>query len=117
MPTATPDDVEGVIDTALDSGEITNYLEDAEFEARQAIEGYGDELSTTEKTQLEKYLAALRIVETKDRRVSEDSVGDSSMTYEASTVKNLRSQVHARDPSNSLAYTTDGDGRHISTTS
>jgi hypothetical protein len=39
------------------------------------------------------------------------------MTYEASTVKNLRSQVHARDPSNSLAYTTDGDGRHISTTS
>ena len=117
MPTATPDDVEGVIDTALESGEIQNYLEDAEFEARQAIEEYADELTTIERRQLEKYLAALRIAETKDRRVSEDTVGDSSMTYEASTVKTLRSRVHARDPSNSLAFTTDGGGRHISTTS
>jgi len=117
MPTATATDVEGVIDTDLSAPEIDNYLEDAEFDAKQEIKDYANKLTSTEKTQLEKYLAALYIVTTKDRRAEESSVGDSSITYEASTVRALKSKVQKRDPSNKLASNLINDDRHISTTS
>lgn len=116
MPTATPSDVRGVIDTGLSDSEINNFLADAEFEAKQEINDYSNKLSTTEKTQLEKYLAAYYVVSSKDRRAEESTVGDSSITYEASTVRWLKSQVADRDPTNKLASNLTDDDRHISTT-
>jgi len=61
MPTATVSDVRGVIDTSLDDNAIDAKLADAEFEAEQAIDDYNTVLSTSEQSQLEKYLAALFI--------------------------------------------------------
>jgi hypothetical protein len=116
MPTATESDVKGVIDTDLSTSEINNYLEDAEFDAEQEIKDYANKLTSTEKTQLEKYLAALYIVTMKDRRAEKSSVGDSSITYEASTVRAIKSKVQKRDPSNTLASNLINDDRHISTT-
>jgi len=115
MAEATPSDVEGVIDTSLDSGEVQSYIDDAEFEAKQEIDNYATSLTAEERRQLEKYLAALRIATTKDRRASQSAVGDSSLTYEASTVSALRKQVERRDPSDSLARDVDDD-RYVTST-
>jgi len=107
MPTANVDDVEGVIDTSLEDSEITNFLNDAEFEAEQAISNYSSNLTTTEQTQLEKYLAALRIRETKDRSISSTSRETASVSYEGMSLSALRREVDKRDPSGTLASRTD----------
>lgn len=116
MPTADADDVEGVIDTDLSQSEIDNYLEDAEFDAKQEINDYANALSTDERTQLEKYLAALYIVTTKDRRAKQAAGDETSITYESSLVRQLKSKVQKRDPSDSLASNLLDDDRHITTT-
>lgn len=106
MSTATPDDVNGVINTDLTDSEIQSYLDDAEFEASAAITDYSTDLTTEERTQLEKYLAALKIREWRDRAVSSASRETASMTYEGPSLGALRKAVERRDPSGSLAYNT-----------
>lgn len=118
MPTASAPDVQGVIDTNLATGDINNFLTDAEFEASQAIDSYSTALTTAEKTQLEKYLAALHIREWYERAISEDSVGDSSITYEGPSMAALRRAVDKRDPSGTLASTVIRDSdRNVLTSS
>lgn len=111
MPTATVSDVEGVIDTDLSdsSTSISDFLEDAEFEAKQAIANYSSSLTTEEKTQLEKYLAALKIREWVDRSMSNVSRETASISYEGMSLAALRKAVNKRDPSGSLAYNTDSN--------
>jgi len=115
MVTATADatDVRGVIDTPLSDSDIDNYLADAAFEADQAIGDYSNSLTTEEKTQLEKYLAALRIRETKDRATENVSRETASISYEGSQIGYLRKEVEKRDPSDTLAYQVDND-RYVS---
>jgi len=73
MSTADPSDVDpGVISTDLDNTAIQSFLDDAEFEARRAINQY-DEWDSERKTQLEKYLAALRIRQVADKGISSAS--------------------------------------------
>lgn len=104
MSTATPTDVHGVIDTSLSDSEIQSFLDDAEFEAGQAITDYSTALTTTEKTQLEKYLAALFIRQFKEKGISSQSGESRSVSYEGSmSVSDLQSAVDARDPSGTLA--------------
>lgn len=105
MPTASTTDVEGVIDVDLSnsSTSISDFLNDAEFEAKQAISNYSSSLTTEEKTQLEKYLAATFIREWVDRSVSSTSRETASVSYEGPSLQALRRQVHKRDPSGTLA--------------
>jgi len=114
MSTATPSDVSGVISTDLTDSEIQSFLDDAEFEAGQAIGDY-NEWDTDRKTQLEKYVAALRIRQMVDKGISSTSRETASVTYEGSSVEALREQVNRRDPSNSLAYMSDSD-RYVGST-
>jgi len=103
-PTATISDVRNVIDTSLEDGEVTAFLEDAEFEADQAIDDYDTALSGAERTQLEKYLAALLIRSTKEKGISSQSGPSRSQSYEDTwSVGELRAAVSKRDPSESLA--------------
>lgn len=104
MPTATVDDVRGVINTSLDDAEITNFLEDSEFEASQAIDDYDTELTTTERRQLEKYHAALLIRRTKEKGLTSQSGESRSLSYEnVMSVSELRVAVDKRDPSGTLS--------------
>ena len=104
MPTATVADVRGVINTSLDDSEITNFLEDAEFEASQSIDDYDNTLSTTEREQLEKYYAALLIRRTKEKGLTSQSGESRSLSYEnVMSVSELRVAVDKRDPSGTLA--------------
>lgn len=109
MPEATPSDVRGIIETDLSDSDIDNFLNDAEFEAEQAINGYSTNLTTEEQTQLEKYLAALRIRETKDRAISNTSRETASVSYEGMELSALRREVEKRDPSGTLANRVDQD--------
>jgi type III secretory pathway component EscV len=104
MPTATVTDVRGVIDTSLDDSAITSFLDDAEFEAEQAIDDYDTVLSTTEQSQLEKYLAALFIRRYKEKGLTSQSGESRSLSYEnVMSVSELRVAVDKRDPSGTLA--------------
>jgi hypothetical protein len=104
MPTASVSDVRGVIDTSLDDSEITNFLNDAEYEAKQEIGDYDTAYSTTDKKQLEKYLASLLIRTTKEKGLSSQSGANRSMSYEGvMSVSELRKQVDKRDTSGNLA--------------
>lgn len=107
MSTATPDDVRGVIATDLSDSEIQAYLDDAEFEADAAITDYDTTQTTEEKTQLEKYLAALKVREWRDKAISSASRETASVSYEGPTLAALRKAVEKRDPSGTLAYNTD----------
>lgn len=116
MPEATPSDVRAVMETDLDDARVSAYLEDAEFDARDAIDDYTQELDAEHRRQLEKYLAALYIVETEDRRAKQWSGDSLSMTYDGSPIKRLKAQVQKRDPSDKLASNTKQDSRNVSTT-
>lgn len=115
MSTATPSDVDpGVISTDLSNSEIQSYLDDAEFEAGQSIGDY-NEWSTERKTQLEKYLAALRIRQVRDKGIHSGTRETGSVTYEGSSIEALQEQVNRRDPSNSLATFSNTD-RYVGST-
>lgn len=117
MSTATPTDLRGVIATDLSDSDIQNYLDDAEFEASQAIKDYQNELSTEEKTQLEKYYGALLIRTLADKAVQSTSRETASVSYEgdAPSISELRSKVDQRDPSGELAHQKDTN-RYIGST-
>jgi hypothetical protein len=111
MSTASPDDVRGVIATDLSDSEIQSYLDDAEFDAKDAITNYDTSLTTDEKTQLEKYYAALLVRELRDKPITSGSRETASVSYEgdALSITALRRKVDARDPSGELAYNTDSN--------
>jgi len=115
MSTATPADVNGVIATDLSDSEIQAYLDDAEYEAQQAITDYQTALTSEERTQLGKYYAALLVRELRDKPITSGSRETASVSYEGDTlsVNALRQRVDARDPSNSLAYNVDSS-RYVS---
>lgn len=100
---ASPSDVRGVIATDLSDSEIDNYISDAAFEADQAINDYTNTLDSTERTQLEKYYAALLIREIRDKSISSTSRETASVDYEGMSLAALRREVSKRDPSDSLA--------------
>lgn len=106
MATATPDDVDleqgGVIATDLTDAQIQGYIDDAAYEAAQAIQNYADK-DTEFKTQLEKYLAALRIREIADRSIQNTSRETASVSYEGMSLSALRREVDKRDPTGTLA--------------
>jgi len=107
MSTATPGDVRGVIATDLSDSELQSYLDDAEFEAQDAITDYDTILTEVERTQLEKYLAALKVREWRDKAISSASRETASIDYEGPTLGALRKAVEKRDPSGTLAYNVD----------
>ena len=104
MSTAQPSDVRGVIDTSLDDSAIQAKLDDAEYDASNAIDDYSTVLSTEDRTQLEKYYAALLIRTSKEKGIQSQSGESRSLSYEnVMTASELRVQVDARDPSGTLA--------------
>jgi len=118
--TATADDVRledgnaGVIATELSDKEIDGYLNDAAYEADNAISGYST-WDTEDKTQLEKYLGALKVRMFADRALNSTSRETASVDYEGMSTQELRRAVDRRDPSNTLASQTDTD-RYIGST-
>jgi len=107
--TASPSDVRGVIETDLTDSDIDNYINDAAFDAVQAITDYDTNLSTEQKTQLEKYLAALYIRQTKDKDISSTSRETASVEYTTGSISWLKDKVDERDPSGTLATNTDSN--------
>jgi len=102
--TASKGDVKGVIDTSVSDDDIEGFLDDAAFEADQAISNYSSSQTTEEKKQLEKYLAALLIRSHKEKGISSQSGPSRNQSYEDTwTVGELRAAVSRRDPSDSLA--------------
>jgi len=123
VATATPDDVDlangGVIATDLTDPQIQSYIDDAEFEASQAIANYSTALTTEEKRQLEKYLAALLIRTISDKAISSTSRETASVSYEGGgmSTMELRKKVNQRDPSGTLASNVLRDtARYVSST-
>jgi len=123
VATATPDDVDlengGVIATDLTDAQIQSYIDDAEYEAQAAIANYSTALSTEDKRQLEKYLAALLIRTISDKAISSTSRETASVSYEGGgmTTMELRKKVSQRDPSGSLASNVLRDtSRYVSST-
>lgn len=102
MSTASPSDVEGVIATDLSDSDIQNYLDDAEYEAGEAINDY-NLWDAEDKRQLEKYLAALRIREIRDRSINSTSRETASVDYEGMSLSALRREVDKRDPTGTLS--------------
>lgn len=113
MSTAVPDDVRGVIPTDLDDAAIQNYLDDAEFENEQVNDTSG--MSSEQIIQIEKYLAALSIAQSKDRPIDRGSKESASVTYGGDTIAWLKEQLDKRDPSGELAYNRDTN-RYTSST-
>lgn len=121
MSTATPADVKSVISLVKDDGsqtvensQIQNYLDDAAFEAGQAIGDY-NEWDTERQTQLEKYLAALKIRLFWDRSMSMGRRESAQINYEGTSTAELKREVEKRDPSGSLATYRDTD-RYVGST-
>ena len=118
MSTATPDDVTleggGVISTDLTDAQIQSYLDDAEYEASNAINGYED-WDAEDKRQLEKYYASLLVRWYADRAYSSTSRETASVTYEGMTTKRLQQAVDKRDPTGTLAWQKDTD-RYVGST-
>jgi len=108
---ASASDVEGVIEVDLSdvTPTISDFIDDAAFEAEQAISDYQNALTTEEKTQLEKYLAALKIREWADRAYNNTSRETASISYEGMALSALKREVDKRDPSGTLAYSTDSN--------
>lgn len=115
MAKAHPDDVDpGIISTDLEPLDIQGYIDDAEWEAADANDDY-DDWDADDKEQLEKYLAALRIREIRERDATRERVADVSFTYDGPSTAALRKQVDRRDPSGTLAYNRDTD-RYVTST-
>lgn len=119
--TATPDDVSlesgGVIATSLTDAQIQSYIDDAAYDAGQAINDY-DTWDTEDKRQLEKYTAALYIRLYADQAIASASRETASVNYEgndAISTSALRTAVDRRDPSGTLAQNTDTD-RYVGST-
>ena len=118
MATAQPSDVDlengGVIETDLTDAQIQSFIDDAEYEAKQAITGY-DGWNTEDKRQLEKYLAALKIREGPDRAIESTSRETASVSYEGMSISALKRAVDKRDPTDTLTQTRDTD-RYVGST-
>jgi len=119
MPDATPSDVKHVIDTSLTDSEITAFLEDAEYDAQEAIANYDTNLSATDRTQIEKYYAALLIRTTKEKGLTSQSGESRNLSYEdIVTAEELRQMVDKKDPSGTLAQSALRDtDRYVGSTS
>lgn len=100
MSTAKPADVRTVIDTDLADSDIQSTLDDAVFDIDQAV---SESLTTGHRTQLEKYLAALKIRQSKDRAFDKGEDESTSISFEGSELRWLRGEVDKRDPSGTLA--------------
>lgn len=107
MSTATPSNVRGVISTDLSDSDIQNYLDDAQFDNEQANDTSA--MSTEQITQIEKYLAALKIAQSKDRPIDQGSKESVSISYGGDTIAWLKTELNKKDPSGSLAYQRDTD--------
>jgi hypothetical protein len=111
VATAVPDDVDleggGVIATDLTDAQIQSYIDDAAFEAGEAINDYAD-WEMERKRQLEKYYAALKIRTLADKAISSTSRETASVSYEGGgmSIHELRNQVDKRDPTGTLARNT-----------
>lgn len=122
MATAQPSDVvlsdgsAGVIATDLSDAEVQGYIDDASYEANQAINDYS-EWDSEDKRQLEKYYAALLIRTLADKAIDSTSRETASVTYEGSglSTSELRSKVDSRDPSSTLAWNKDTN-RYVGST-
>lgn len=113
MATATADDVRGVIPTDLDDDAILNYINDAEYDNEKVNDT--SEQTTEDMRQIEKYLAALKIAQSKDRPIDSGSKESASITYGGDTIAWLKSELNKKDPSGELAYNRDADRYTTST--
>lgn len=91
MPTATADDVTDEISTDLSNEEITESLERAQ-EWNEAQNTPANQ-STTETKNIEIYRAIINIRQHKERSVSEDSIGSSSLSYEGDELGRAKSKL------------------------
>lgn len=112
--TASPNDVQDVIETDLSLSQIQAVLDDAVFDIDQAV---SETLTTEHRTQLEKYLAALKIRQSKDRSFDEGEDESTRISYAGDEIQWLRGEVDKRDPSGTLASHIIRDtDRHVAAT-
>lgn len=109
-PLAQPDDVRGEINVGLSDSEIQFYIDDAAFENDRVntVADMSDEL----RIRIERKVAAVKILERKEREATEESVGPTSFSYEVSTIERLKDEVSELDPSNELYEDADVGGSY-----
>lgn len=112
--TATPTDVRGVIETELTDSEIQSFLDDASGEIDDTVDA---DLTTEQRTRLEKYYAAYLIRDIRDRQATHVRQGSAKLQYEGTGVDALRRMVQRLDPSGRLvAVVHRNRSRHITST-
>ena len=99
-PLAEPDDVRGEIDTRLDDPEIQFYIDDAAFENERvnAVQHQPDDL----RVRIERKVAAVKILERKEREFNSEQIGSVRYSYDVSTVERLKKEVAELDASNEI---------------
>lgn len=109
-PLAEPSDVRGEIDTRLDDDDIQFFIDDAAFENDRVntIDNQSDGL----RVRIERKVAAIKILERKEREYTDESVGSVSYSYEVSTVSRLKNEVSELDPSNEIFPDTNVGGSY-----
>lgn len=99
-PIAEPDDVRGEIDTDVEDPRLETYLSDAIFEIDQVVAV--DTLEDDLQRQLEKKIAAMKVLSRDEREVESHSRETGERSYGVSTFEQLEREVNNIDP-------TDGD--------
>lgn len=113
----SPTEVRVVIDTGLDDPEINDILDRVERDIDREYDSDPDVTfaDSQHRQDFESALAALRIATGKDRRASQVSGVENSLTYEASEVRRIRAAVRRNDPGE--AFTSGGtirdSDRHV----
>lgn len=101
----TPTAVRIEIDTGLEDSAIEDILARVEREIDRAYTAPSELFDDDQHRQdLESVLAALRIVEGRDRRAEEVQTGRSATTYEETEIAQLRKRVRRADPGTEFGH-------------
>ena len=108
MPTGagtSATDVRVEIDTDLADLDIADVLNRVERDInREYSSGLGDFADSDHRIDFEAALAALRIVEGKGRRASEETRESVRIDYETDEIDNIRQRVRRRDPGSAFGH-------------
>ena len=109
-PVATPADVKGEIETRLDEESIRFQLDEAAFD--NSRENDVAQMEDDVRKRIEQKLAALKILQGKDRQVRQKAVGSASKAYDGDAIERLRRELRQLDPSGDLIEDPDETGRY-----
>lgn len=114
MSIATPSDVRDLIDTDLDDSEIQAYIDDAA--AENELVNDVSEMDADRQRMIEERYAAFLIRSLRDRAKTDLSQESASVSYDGSSLDELRKLVRRVDPSGELAGPARDTDRNVTST-